>query len=323
MRSLLLPLCTIAMLILEPSPGSAQVSNLHLTPNQRLDSAVALLKSSSHTNSRRALDMFVELPGHLVVPRLLDELDRNDELSEPSRRRNVFIALSVQHAWSDRRLIELFLNGLEDSSVTDLCLKALRSAPEDQRDLLVEVFTDHLNYTLAGRDYISATIVNLLLDFGPVSKPALGALGSLLRSTEGGLAANRVGAGLAISEIGGIDAALTEYHELDSTALKGALVGLSNLGLQSEGQFDRDSIHIAEARQIVLSALTSSSSGAVTYATDAIYGVFGADLYSFDQTLNSQVKQALITAAERTSSPDIRQTLISTLRRLEEGPADY
>lgn len=320
--SLFLLLCTIAGLAFDTSPCLAQISDLLLTPTQRLDSAVALLKSTGQARPRQALDMFLRLPGSLVVPRLIDELELNNELRQPLNRRMTYVALSVQTGHSSRRMVELFLDGLEDSLVTDLCLKALRGAPEDQRPVFVDVYRDRLNLSFTESDYISATIINLLLDYGSVSRPALGALGEVFRSSGGGLAANRVGAGLAISEVGGIAAALAEYHDLDSTGLKGALVGLSNLGLQSEGQFDADSSHIRRARQIVLDALTSASAGAVTYATDAIYGVFGTDLYTLDLALNPDIKRSLIAAAEGTSNSDIRRILITSLRRLEEGPAE-
>ncbi len=322
MRTFVLTLYSFAILMIATLPGSAQTSGLLLTPNQQLDSAVALLKSTGRARPRQALDMFLKLPGSLVVPRLLDELEGSNELREPSNRRMTYVALSVQTGQSTPGLVELFLDGLEDSLVTDVCLKALRGAPENQRPVFVEVYKDRLNLSFTQSDYISATIINLLLDYGPVSRPALGALGEVFRSKAGGLAANRVGAGLAISEVGGIKAALAEYYDLDSTGLKGALVGLSNLGLQTEGQFDADSSHIRRARYIVLDALASTSAGVVTYATDAIYGVFGTDLYTLDHALNPEIKQSLIAAAEGTANSDIRQILISTLRRLEDGPEE-
>jgi hypothetical protein len=307
-----------------PGKATAQMRSTDaplLTPQQRLDSALSLLRSGTTRGPREATEILLSMPADVVVPPLVEMLQFDLASLDPTAKRLAFTVLSAHQSHSHHATYELLTDGLADPQLSEVCVKALRGAPPASRADIAWRLAGLLDRVHRDDPELTATVLQILIEYGQDAAPALNMLNLVLHDTATVNARNRVAAGLAIAEIGGLQAALDAYHDLDSTALKGALAGLRHLSLKTPDQLAEDTPQRAAARRLVLGAIAYPSVWVLQYAYEAIPAVYGEALFVSDEgphRLHPEIKMALLEAARDAPTEEIRDALILMLQDLEQ-----
>jgi hypothetical protein len=296
-----------------------------LSPEQRVDTALALLTGRSDSGPKIATQILLAERAEYVVPKLVDAIDYNVQLQQPDTRRLAFIVLAAKQEWPNGRTYDLLADGLLDYRVEDVCKLAFVKAPAAQHSLAAAALANRLEHWYTDQGRVAAVALEILGGYQADAIAVSGMVERVFLTPSIQFAENREKAALALAQIGGLPMVVDKYRHMDTVQYKGALAGLAWLGQLSPSPYAKDSVRAQQARMILLDGLAVPSTGVVHTALKTLPAVYGESLYSRSgdvKTLNPEVKSGLISGSEKQTDPVLRNDLVLALRQLETSATD-
>ena len=296
-----------------------------LSPERRVDTAMALLTGPSDSGPKIATQILLAERAEYVVPRIVDAISFDVQFEDPDKRRFAFIVLASKQEWPNPRTYELLADGLLDFRVDDVCRLAFEQAPPDRRGQAAATLGDRMERWYQQQGPATGAALGILGAYGKDGTSAFEMVKRIFLEPSQRFPDNRVTAGLTLAQIGGLHRAIELYTHMDSLQYVGALSGLAWLGGQSPSPYTVDPARARQAQAITVEALALPAQSVVRAALETLPLVYGDSLYVAEGTarvLHPNLKAGLIAGAEKQTDPLLRNVLVTSLRQYEASAAN-
>ena len=302
------------------------IQNLQmLSPEQRVDTALWLLKGVSDTGPRIAAQILMAERPEYVVQKIVDAIRFDPLFEDADRRRYAFVVLAAKQDWPNPDTYELLVDGLIDFRVENVCRIGLEQPPEARRSQAALTMARRLEDWYQAHGPATGVILEILGGYGGAAMVAAPMVERIFLAPGNPWPQNRSAAAKTLAQIGGLAMAVDKYKRMDTIQYAGALDGLAWLAELSPSPYASDAARTQQARQIVLDALAVPAVSVVRVALPTLPLVYGEALYTNAQgiqVLNPDVKAGLISGAEKQADPMLRSVLVTALRQYEAAAAN-